>query len=57
MFPDKRKGQVYVYQSEDGLTHFCWKDRTSGVVEDVSIKSFYKWVSFRLIFINANVCF
>jgi len=32
--PDKRKGQVYVYQSEDQLTHFCWKDRTSGTVED-----------------------
>lgn len=34
--PDKRKGLVYIYQSEDGLTHFCWKDRTSGVIEDVS---------------------
>jgi len=32
--PDKRKGLVYIYQSEDGLTHFCWKDRTSGTVED-----------------------
>jgi len=32
--PDKRKGLVYIYQSDDGLTHFCWKDRTSGVVED-----------------------
>jgi len=31
---DKRKGLVYVYQSEDGLTHFCWKDRKSGTVED-----------------------
>ena len=22
-------------QSEDALIHFCWKDRTSGVVEEV----------------------
>ena len=34
--PDKRKGQVYVYQSDDSLMHFCWKDRTKGTVEDVS---------------------
>ena len=34
--PDKRKGLLYVYQSDDALMHFCWKDRTSGVVEDVS---------------------
>lgn len=32
--PDKRKGLVYVYQSEDSLMHFCWKDRTTGIVED-----------------------
>lgn len=32
--PDNRKGQLYVYQSDDSLMHFCWKDRTSGVVED-----------------------
>ncbi|XP_070555053.1 proteasomal ubiquitin receptor ADRM1-like [Ptychodera flava] len=32
--PDKRKGLVYVHQSEDSLVHFCWKDRTSGSVED-----------------------
>uniref|UniRef100_F6UMP0 Uncharacterized protein n=1 Tax=Ciona intestinalis TaxID=7719 RepID=F6UMP0_CIOIN len=32
--PDKRKGLVYVYQAEDSLMHFCWKDRTSGRVED-----------------------
>ena len=33
--PDKRKGLLYVYQSEDSLMHFCWKDRVTGVVEDV----------------------
>jgi len=32
--PDKRKGLVYIHQSDDSLMHFCWKDRTSGNVED-----------------------
>ncbi|XP_020706798.2 proteasomal ubiquitin receptor ADRM1 homolog isoform X2 [Athalia rosae] len=32
--PDTRKGLLYVFQSDDSLMHFCWKDRTSGVVED-----------------------
>ncbi|XP_025089736.1 proteasomal ubiquitin receptor ADRM1-like isoform X2 [Pomacea canaliculata] len=32
--PDKRKGLVYVYQSEDSLMHFCWKDRSSGNAEE-----------------------
>ncbi|XP_055601152.1 proteasomal ubiquitin receptor ADRM1 homolog isoform X2 [Uranotaenia lowii] len=32
--PDNRKGLVYVYQAEDGLMHFCWKDRTTGNIED-----------------------
>ncbi|XP_023291018.2 proteasomal ubiquitin receptor ADRM1 homolog isoform X2 [Lucilia cuprina] len=32
--PDTRKGLVYLTQSDDGLMHFCWKDRTTGKVED-----------------------
>lgn len=32
--PDKRKGLIYIHQSDDSLMHFCWKDRTSGTVED-----------------------
>lgn len=34
--PDKRKGLVYIYQAEDTLMHFCWKDRQKGTIEDVS---------------------
>ncbi|XP_041974963.1 proteasomal ubiquitin receptor ADRM1 isoform X2 [Aricia agestis] len=34
VYPDKRKGLLYVYQGEDSLMHFCWKDRTTGEVED-----------------------
>lgn len=36
--PDKRKGLVYIQQTDDSLIHFCWKDRTSGNVEDVSAR-------------------
>ncbi|XP_011471293.1 proteasomal ubiquitin receptor ADRM1-like isoform X2 [Oryzias latipes] len=32
--PDKRKGSVYIQQSDDSLIHFCWKDRTTGNVDD-----------------------
>jgi len=32
--PDRRKGLVSVYQSDDQLMHFSWKDRTSGTVEE-----------------------
>ena len=33
--PDKRKGLIYVYQSDDSLMHFCWKDRSKSTPEDV----------------------
>ncbi|XP_068161188.1 proteasomal ubiquitin receptor ADRM1-like isoform X1 [Antennarius striatus] len=32
--PDKRKGSVYIQQSDDSLIHFCWKDRTTDNVDD-----------------------
>lgn len=25
---------MYVYSADDGLIHFCWKDRTTGQIED-----------------------
>lgn len=31
---DKRKGMLYIHQSEDSLIHLCWKDREKGKVED-----------------------
>ncbi|XP_023231710.1 proteasomal ubiquitin receptor ADRM1-like isoform X2 [Centruroides sculpturatus] len=34
VYPDKRKGLVYIHQTEDCLMHFCWKDRKTGLVED-----------------------
>ncbi|XP_003748186.1 proteasomal ubiquitin receptor ADRM1-B [Galendromus occidentalis] len=32
--PDKRKGLVYIQQTDDSLIHFCWKDRTTGQTEE-----------------------
>ncbi|KAL1766824.1 proteasomal ubiquitin receptor ADRM1 isoform X2 [Sigmodon hispidus] len=46
--PDKRKGLVYIQQSDDSLIYFCWKDRTSGTMEDDLIifpdDCEFKWV-------------
>jgi len=35
VYPDKRKGTVYVYQSDDSLMHFCWRERSKSTAEDV----------------------
>ena len=40
---DKRKGLVYVFQGDDSLMHFCWKDRSTGTVEDVSCLNIYTY--------------
>lgn len=32
--PDKRKGLVYLYQGNDMLMHFCWKERANSSPED-----------------------
>jgi len=34
VYPDKRKGTVYVYQSDDSLMHFCWRERSKSTAED-----------------------
>ncbi|CAF0847396.1 unnamed protein product [Rotaria sp. Silwood1] len=34
VYPDKRKGLVYLYQGNDMLMHLCWKDRSSNSAED-----------------------
>ena len=39
--PDKRRGQVYLYQTDDSLMHFCWKDRSAGSVEEVRILFYF----------------
>ena len=31
---DRRKGLYCIYQSDNSLMHFCWKDGPSGTIED-----------------------
>lgn len=39
--PDKRKGLLYIYQSEDSLMHFCWQDRHTGILSCTSLHLSY----------------
>ncbi|KAL3269626.1 hypothetical protein HHI36_008690 [Cryptolaemus montrouzieri] len=34
VYPDKRKGLLYIYQNSEALMHFCWKNRLTNDVED-----------------------
>ncbi|BES96329.1 adhesion regulating molecule 1 [Nesidiocoris tenuis] len=34
VYPDPRKGLVYLYQDDFGTVHLCWMDRITGTVED-----------------------
>ncbi|UJR15845.1 hypothetical protein I4U23_002771 [Adineta vaga] len=34
VYPDKRKGLLYLYQGNDMLMHLCWKDRSNSSPED-----------------------
>lgn len=55
--PDKRKGTVYIQQSDDSLIHFCWKDRTSGNVDDVSNFKLRTWPLFYVVLSKQVVIF
>lgn len=35
--PKQEKGAIIVYDGEDDLLHFVWKDRTTGSVEEARI--------------------
>lgn len=41
--PIKRKGTIYLNQSDDNLMHFCWKDRQTGQLEEDLILFPGKW--------------
>lgn len=34
VYPDKRKGSLYIYRNSDDLMHFCWRNRTTYTLED-----------------------
>jgi len=38
---DTRKGVVYIYQSEDNLMHFCWRERSKSTAEDVNSRVWF----------------
>ncbi|VDP14018.1 unnamed protein product [Soboliphyme baturini] len=55
VYADKRKGLVYIHQSNDSLMHFCWKDRSTGTVEDVRFVLLCHCVVY--MYVNVNYSF
>ena len=49
---DKRKGFLYVYQSDDELMHLCWRERQKTTAEDVNSTHTYFLNLFLVFMIN-----
>ena len=43
--PDPTKGAIVLQNSDDGLLHFIWKNRSTNAVEDVCNSSADVWPS------------
>ena len=53
--PDTRKGLVFM-KLEDNLMHFCWKDRKTGKMEDVSFYYTHVYIIIYMYILYVNIC-